>query len=74
MVHKWRDGRRHLARALRLISARRSPLVRSPTAITAAAVGADLRQWGWKVSKKTVEASMARQGLVGRPTRRRFRS
>jgi transposase InsO family protein len=35
---------------------------------------ADLREWGWKVSKKTVEASMARQGLVGRPTRRRFRS
>ena len=24
--------------------------------------------WGWQVSKKTVEASMARQGLVGRPT------
>jgi putative transposase len=37
-------------------------------------VRADLRQWGWRVSKKTVEASMARQGLVGRPTRRRFRS
>ena len=37
-------------------------------------VRADLREWGWKVSKKTVEASMARQGLVGRPTRRRFRS
>ena len=36
-------------------------------------VRADLREWGWKVSKKTVEASMARQGLVGRPTRRRFR-
>jgi putative transposase len=35
---------------------------------------ADLREWGWKVSKKTVEASMARQGLVGRPARRRFRS
>ena len=34
----------------------------------------DLREWGWKVSKKTVEASMARQGLVGRATRRRFRS
>jgi len=36
-------------------------------------VRADLRQWGWKVSTKTVAASMARQGLVGRPTRRRFR-
>jgi putative transposase len=37
-------------------------------------VRADLHQWGWRVSKKTVEASMARQGLVGRATRRRFRS
>jgi putative transposase len=37
-------------------------------------VRADLRQWGWKVSKKTVEASMARQGLVGRATRRQYRS
>jgi transposase InsO family protein len=36
-------------------------------------VRADLRADGWRVSKKTVEASMARQGLVGRPTRRRFR-
>jgi putative transposase len=36
-------------------------------------VGADLREWGWKVSTKTVAASMARLGLVGRPTRRRFR-
>jgi len=34
---------------------------------------ADLRDGGWRVSKKTVEASMARQGLVGRPTRRGFR-
>ena len=34
---------------------------------------ADLREWGWKVSKKSVEASMARQGLVARP-KRRFRS
>jgi transposase InsO family protein len=33
----------------------------------------DLREWGWRVSTKTVAASMARQGLVGRPTRRRFR-
>jgi putative transposase len=31
----------------------------------------DLREWGWTVSKKTVEASMARQGLVARPTRAR---
>jgi putative transposase len=37
-------------------------------------VRADLRADGWRVSKKSVEASMARQGLVGRPTRRRFRS
>jgi putative transposase len=36
-------------------------------------VRADLGEWGWKVSTKTVAASMVRQGLVGRPTRRRFR-
>ena len=37
-------------------------------------VRADLRADGWRVSKKSVEVSMARQGLVGRATRRRFRS
>jgi transposase InsO family protein len=31
----------------------------------------DLREAGWRVSKKTVEASMVRQGLVARPKRRR---
>jgi transposase InsO family protein len=31
----------------------------------------DLREAGWRVSKKTVEASMVRQGLVGRPKKRR---
>lgn len=30
----------------------------------------DLADAGWRVSKKTVEASMARQGLLGRPKRR----
>lgn len=34
----------------------------------------DLREWGWQVSKKTVEASMVRQELVARPTRRKRRS
>lgn len=34
----------------------------------------DLREWGWGVSKKTVEASMVRQELVARPTRRKRRS
>jgi len=34
----------------------------------------DLRAWGWRVSKKTVEASMVRQELVARPTRRQRRS
>jgi putative transposase len=34
---------------------------------------ADLVEAGWRVSKKSVEASMARQGLVARPTRRRRR-
>lgn len=33
----------------------------------------DLLEWGWAVSKKTVEASMARQGLVARPPKARFR-
>jgi putative transposase len=32
---------------------------------------ADLVEDGWRVSKKSVEASMARQGLVARPTRAR---
>ena len=32
---------------------------------------ADLVADGWRVSKKSVEASMARQGLVARPTRTR---
>ena len=34
---------------------------------------ADLRHDRWRVAKKSVEASMARQGLVARPTRRRRR-
>ena len=33
----------------------------------------DLRDWSWRVSKKTVEASMVRQELVARPTRRKRR-
>jgi putative transposase len=35
---------------------------------------ADLLEWGWRTTKKTVEASMRRQGLAARPPRRRFRS
>jgi putative transposase len=34
-------------------------------------VWADLMEAGWRVSKKSVEASMARQGLVARPSPRR---
>lgn len=34
----------------------------------------DLLEWGWRVSKKTVESSMVRQELVARPTRRKRRS
>src|SRR3954447_25916605 len=34
---------------------------------------ADLYEDGWRVSKKSVEASMARQGLVARPGKRRHR-
>jgi putative transposase len=33
----------------------------------------DLREAGWRVSKKSVEASMSRQGLVARPLPRRRR-
>ena len=36
-------------------------------------VFADLVEAGWRVAKKTVAASMARQGLVARPSRRRRR-
>jgi len=36
-------------------------------------VRADLLEDGWRVSKKSVEASMARQGLVARPSRGRRR-
>ena len=33
-------------------------------------IHAELRDLGWRVSEKTVPASMARQGLVARPKRR----
>ena len=33
-------------------------------------VHAELRDLGWKVTEKTVAASMARQGLVARPKKR----
>jgi putative transposase len=36
-------------------------------------VRADLLEDGWRISKKSVEASMARQGLVARPSRGRRR-
>ena len=36
-------------------------------------VRADLLENGWRVSKKSVEASMARQGLVGRCPKRKRR-
>jgi putative transposase len=35
-------------------------------------IHAELRELGWKVTEKTVAASMARQGLVARP-KKRFR-
>jgi putative transposase len=74
--YKWKDGpstprqqrRTHLDAAVRRSFDGSDGDYGSPR------VRADLREWGWKVSKKTVEASMVRQGLVGRPTRRRFRS
>jgi putative transposase len=73
--YKWRDRAptpRQQRRARLDADVRRS-YVDSDGDYGSPRVRADLHEWGWKVSTKTVAASMARQGLVGRPTRRRFR-
>ena len=73
--YKWRARQptRREARRARLDAEVRRSYVESDGDYGSPRVRADLRQWGWQVSTKTVAASMARQGLVGRPTRRRFR-
>ncbi len=73
--YKWRNrpptSRRQ--RQIRLDAAVKKSFHGSDGDYGSPRVRADLRADGWRVSKKSVEASMARQGLVGRATRRRFR-
>jgi putative transposase len=73
--YKWKDRvptAREQRRA-RLDAEVRRSYVESDGDYGSPRVVEDLREWGWRVSTKTVAASMARQGLVGHPTRRRFR-
>jgi transposase InsO family protein len=74
--YKWRDRppTPRQARRERLDADVRRAYLDSDGDYGSPRVVADLRDRGWKVSTKTVAASMARQGLVGRPTRRRRRS
>ncbi len=73
--YKWRDRAPTVReqRRARLDADVRRSYVASDGDYGSPRVLADLRADGWRVSTKTVAASMARQGLVGRPTRRRFR-
>jgi len=73
--YKWRDRppTERQQRRARLDAEVRRSYVASDGDYGSPRVLADLRADGWRVSPKTVAASMARQGLVGRPTRRRFR-
>ena len=73
--YKWKDRppTPRQARRAELDAEVRRSYVESDGDYGSPRVRADLRADGWRVSKKTVAASMARQGLVGRPTRRRFR-
>jgi putative transposase len=73
--YKWRNRRLTVRqqRRARLDAEVRRSYVESDGDYGSPRVVEDLREWGWKVSTKTVAASRARQGLVGRPTRRRFR-
>jgi transposase InsO family protein len=74
--YKWRDRppTPRQARRERLDADVRRAYLDSDGDYGSPRVVADLRDRGWKVSTTTVAASMARQGLVGRPTRRRRRS
>jgi putative transposase len=74
--YKWKQRQpsaRHQRRARLDVDVRRS-FEESDGDYGSPRVRADLRADGWRVSKKSVAASMRRQGLVGRATRRRFRS
>ncbi len=71
--YKWRDRPptpRHKRREA-LDAAVKASFEASDGTYGSPRVLADLREEGWKVAKKTVEGSMARQGLVARPKRRR---
>jgi putative transposase len=71
--YKWRDRAptpRQQRRAV-LDAEVRSSFETSGGRYGSPRVLADLRADGWRVAKKTVEASMARQRLVARPKRRR---
>lgn len=73
--YKWRD-RRPTPRQQRradLDAAVKQSFDTSGGTYGSPRVLADLVDDGWRVSKKSVEASMARQGLVARPTRTRGR-
>ena len=71
--YKWRDRdpTPRQARRSDLDAAVRQSFDTSGGRYGSPRVLADLRAAGWRVAKKSVEASMARQGLVARPRRRR---
>ena len=73
--YKWRDRppTRRQARRVSLDAAVRRSFEVSGGRYGSPRVLADLLEAGWRVSKKTVEASMSRQGLVARPLPRRRR-
>lgn len=70
--YKWRSRGPSQAelRRRRLDEAVRGFFVDSDRTYGSPRILADLRDDGWMVSKKTVEASMRRQGLVARPKKR----
>jgi putative transposase len=73
--YKWRQRgpTPRQQRQARLVTAVKKSFDESDGDYGSPRVLADLRADGWRVSKKSVEASMARQRLVGRAARRRFR-
>jgi putative transposase len=73
--YKWRDRPPTLRqqRRVELDAAVRKSFDDSEGRYGSPRVLEDLVEAGWRVSKKTVEASMARQGLVARPSPKRRR-
>jgi transposase InsO family protein len=71
--YKWRDRPATARRGRRVAvdEAVRASFDASAGTYGSPRVHADLREEGWRVAKKTVAESMARQGLVARPKRRR---